>query len=129
MTKMVAKHIASFKEDNKTQNTFLKNSVVSQESNSDIKTSIIRIENKKAVESSGGATGIIIAVVVLIVVAILAAVGFFLYKKKSKKSIMVKTAILTGTETDLTDIKIEETQQPSLSERRGAEKTAKLIGT
>uniref|UniRef100_A0A0K0G367 Uncharacterized protein n=1 Tax=Strongyloides venezuelensis TaxID=75913 RepID=A0A0K0G367_STRVS len=128
MTKKVAKNLVSINVDNKTQNTILKSETVSQVSNSDIKTSNIRVQNNIA-KNSSGTTGLIIGAVVLVVISVLVAVGFFLYKKKSKKNIMVKTAILTGTETDLTDIKIEETQQPSISERRGVEKTAKLIGS
>uniref|UniRef100_A0A0K0G368 Uncharacterized protein n=1 Tax=Strongyloides venezuelensis TaxID=75913 RepID=A0A0K0G368_STRVS len=57
-------------------------------------------------EDSDVATVLIIVAIVLFVITILVIVGCWLCEKKSKKGIMVKTITLTGTETELDDIKI-----------------------
>uniref|UniRef100_A0A0N5CFC9 Endoplasmic reticulum transmembrane protein n=1 Tax=Strongyloides papillosus TaxID=174720 RepID=A0A0N5CFC9_STREA len=79
-------------------------------------------------ENSFGVTGLTITVVVLIVRAVHVAVEF-LYKNKSRENKLLKIATLTVTKSEPYDIKIKETQQLSVGERRGSEETAKLTNS
>uniref|UniRef100_A0A0N5B301 Uncharacterized protein n=1 Tax=Strongyloides papillosus TaxID=174720 RepID=A0A0N5B301_STREA len=66
------------------------------------------IKTVEVKENSDEITDIIIVAIIFTFITVLVIVGCLLCKKKSKKGIMVETATLTGTETELDDIKINE---------------------